>query len=224
MLGKLFSSKLRVKILKLFLMHCEKKYYVRQLAHKLEFQINSVRRELKNLEQFGLLNSFNSNKEYAKSEECLKNEVKMLMSGKVVTRVKSKKIKLATKSQEKKFYQVNKNFILFEEIKALIIKSHLFHEKDFTDQVKKIGIVKLLIFSGFFVNADYSVDILIVGRLNKSKLIKLIKNLEKEICRELTFTLMNYNEFKYRRDIADVFLYGILDGKKLVLIDEEHIS
>jgi predicted ArsR family transcriptional regulator len=55
MLGKLFGSKARVKILKLFLSSPDEKFYIRQVARELKLQLNSVRRELDNLEQFGLL-------------------------------------------------------------------------------------------------------------------------------------------------------------------------
>ena len=56
---------------------------------------------------------------------------------------------------------------------------------------------------------------LLVGKVNKVKLVKLIKELEFELGREINFTLFNPQEFKYRRDITDIFLYGILEGKKL---------
>ena len=55
MLEKLFGSKSRVKILKLFLLHPNQSFYIRQLARDLKLQLNSVRRELENLEKFGLL-------------------------------------------------------------------------------------------------------------------------------------------------------------------------
>ncbi|MCU0678948.1 MAG: hypothetical protein MUC28_00680, partial [Planctomycetes bacterium] len=57
MLGKLFGSNTRVKILKLFLLHPDNKFYIRQIARGLKLQVNSVRRELENLEKFGLLKS-----------------------------------------------------------------------------------------------------------------------------------------------------------------------
>lgn len=55
MLGKLFGSNARVKILKLFILHPRERFYIRQIARDLKLQLNSVRRELENLEQFGLL-------------------------------------------------------------------------------------------------------------------------------------------------------------------------
>ena len=51
MLEKLFGSKARVKILKLFLTHSEEKFYIRQIARKLKLQLNSVRRELAEVQE-----------------------------------------------------------------------------------------------------------------------------------------------------------------------------
>ena len=55
MLSKLFGSDARVKILNIFLTKPEGQYYLRQLARDLDLQVNSVRRELLNLEHLGLI-------------------------------------------------------------------------------------------------------------------------------------------------------------------------
>ncbi len=57
MLRKLFASKTRVKLLTLFLMNPEREMYVREIARNIGENINSVRRELANLEEIGLLTS-----------------------------------------------------------------------------------------------------------------------------------------------------------------------
>jgi len=195
MLEQLFGSRARVKILKLFLLHPKEKFYIRELSRKLKLQLNSVRRELENLERFGILFSDTGVDDENKGR------------------------------QEKKYYQANPNFVLFEEIKALIIKAQILYEKDFIDKLQKIGRVKLLILSGIFVNNPHSlIDLLIVGRFNRNKLLKLISELENELGKEVNFTLMDAKEFKYRRDITDVFLYEILEGRRMVVIDEVGLS
>jgi predicted nucleotidyltransferase len=57
MLARLFSSKVRVKLLELFLLHPDEEWFVREITRKTGENINSVRRELANLEDLGLLES-----------------------------------------------------------------------------------------------------------------------------------------------------------------------
>jgi len=200
MLSKLFGSHSRVKILKAFLFHPDEQYYIRQLSRDLNLQVNSVRRELENLEDFGLLVSGSPEPGEAVVEKILDR-------------------------QDKKYFRVNKNFPLFDDVKSLIIKSQILHKDDFTKDLLRAGSVKLLVLTGVFVN-DFKAptDVLIVGKINKDRLQKIIRDLEKELGREVNFTILSAAEFKYRRDIADIFLYDLLEKDKIVVIDEIGIS
>jgi hypothetical protein len=207
MLAKIFGSRSRVKLLKLFLLNPGGKYYIRQLAREQGLQLNSIRRELDNLEKFGILTSLPA--EAIKGEDSAK---------KISSEENGKEI---PKREDKKYYRANPNFILFEELRALIIKAQVLYEKKFIEKAKKIGRVQLLILCGLFVNdAKSSVDLLIVGKPVKEKLSALIKELEDELGREINYTLMDAEEFKYRKDITDIFLYTILEGKNIKIIDE----
>ena len=211
MLGKIFGSNTRVKILKLFLLHPENKFYIRQISRGLKLQLNSVRRELENLEKFGILISVNISNDDEAQEQILN---KHLLNKKYFA-------KAADSKQEKKYYQVNTNFVLYEEFKALIVKAQILYERDFINKLNKAGRPKLIIFTGLFVNSpEAPVDLLLVGRFNKRKLVRLVKELESELSKEINYTIMGTHEFKYRRDITDVFLYDILGGKKIVIVDE----
>ncbi len=57
MLAKIITSKTRQKLLGLFLTNTEKEYYLRDVARRLKENINAVRRELKNLEDAGIVKS-----------------------------------------------------------------------------------------------------------------------------------------------------------------------
>ncbi len=62
---KLFGSKTRAKLLNLFFENSEKSFYVREITRVIEEQINSVRRELLNLESIGVIkNEMYDNKVY----------------------------------------------------------------------------------------------------------------------------------------------------------------
>ena len=52
---KLFGSKTRTKLLRLFFENPEKSFYVREMTRVIDEQINSVRRELLNLESIGII-------------------------------------------------------------------------------------------------------------------------------------------------------------------------
>lgn len=54
-LEKLFGSKTRTKLLSLFFGNPERSYYVREMTRVIDEQINSVRRELLNLESIGVI-------------------------------------------------------------------------------------------------------------------------------------------------------------------------
>lgn len=56
-LEKLFGSKTRAKLLQLFFENPNKSFYVREMTRVIDEQINSVRRELTNLESIGVVKS-----------------------------------------------------------------------------------------------------------------------------------------------------------------------
>lgn len=197
-LSKLFGSNSRVKILKLFLLNPKQKFYVREVARNLDLQLNSVHRELANLLEIGLIVSREDDTVAEKGAKVAK--------------------------QDKKYYQVNESFVFYNELKALLVKSQILYEKDFTDKLKKIGNIKLMLLTGFFVNdPEATVDLFVVGDFSKDRLAKLLKDLEADLVKEVNYSVMNEEEFNYRREIADVFLYNILDGEKVVIIDEDGI-
>lgn len=209
MLEKLFGSKTRVKLLKIFLLHPEEKYYIRQLARQLKTQVNSVRRELNNLEDFGLLSSLENNS---------------INSGLLSTKNKSgQKVKLVqTPSlKDKKFYRVNKDFILFLEIKSLIVKAQILAGESFIKNLKEVCQPQFILLGGMFLNNENApTDVLIVADLAAEKLLPIISALELELGREVNFTLMTVEEFKYRQQVADVFLHSVLNSKKIILLDK----
>lgn len=195
MLNVLFGSAARAKLLNLFFLHPEQKYDLKQATRDLNLPANSVRRELDNLTSFNLLTA----------EKANPNEPKDGKKG------------------EKKYYSANKNFILFPEIKALFIKAQILSSQKFISGIQKIAQPKFLALTGLFTNSPESpTDLLIVGHIRRNAFLKLIKELEKDLDHEINFTIMDEREFYYRQEIMDIFLYNILSGKTIVLIDNFH--
>ncbi len=213
MLKVLFGSESKVKILSLFLLHSDTKYSPLQISRDLKLSLNSVQRELTNILELGLISEslFQDNKEEIKPEISVKV--------KIAKKKKQKKEKIVEK-KEIKLFEVNKNFILYPELKALFVKAQILSSQKFISSIQKNFKPKLLILTGFFTNyPEAQTDLLIVGQINKPAFIKLISDLENDLGHEINFTILDEEEFKYRQEIMDIFLYNILDGKTIVLID-----
>lgn len=205
MLERLFGSITRLKLLKAFLFQPEKRFTPDELLRTYKFKADSLRRELDNLLELGLISEGQDLLDNLKSEEGEQAEA--------AARPK--------KEKEIKFYQLNKSFVLVEEIKTLLARGQVLYERNFVDKLLTTGTIKYLMLTGFFVNrTDAPVDLLIVGRINKIKLVKIIKEFEAELGREVNFTHFEPSEFMYRRSLADVFIYELLEGPNFVVIDE----
>jgi hypothetical protein len=62
MLKKIFGSGARVKLFRQFLLNPKEEFFIRELTRILDEQINSLRRELANLEKIGMLKSSERNR------------------------------------------------------------------------------------------------------------------------------------------------------------------
>lgn len=218
MLKLLFSSEPRVKLLNLFLLHSDNRYSISQISEELKLTAIQANKEITNLIQFGLLTeSFVAIDEDVSNSEDLNHETKNSKKG------KNQAIKLKIKKSPRtpsKYYTVNKSFILYPEIKSLFIKSQILSSQNFILNLEKSFSIKLLLLTGFFTNyPEAQTDILIVGEIKRSAFLKLITDLEKDLGREINFTILDEQEFLYRKEIMDIFIHNTLEGKKIILID-----
>ena len=197
MLEHLFGSKTRVKLLSLFLRHPNEAIFVRELTRRIDTQINAVRRELANLVRFGLISE--------------------VVVADVESTAGPKRAGL-----KRKYYQVNHTFSLLPEITSLIVKAQLMLEQQLDQHILKLGDVRYLAFMGLFLSQPQApVDIFLIGeRIDKKAMDKLLVHTEAEFGVEFGYSLMTIEEFHYRKDITDRFLYAILEAPKNVIIDK----
>ncbi len=195
MLEHLFGSKTRLKLLKVFFAYPERSFYIRELTRLCESQINGIRREISNLEALGLI---------ARLENSENKE----------------KIRENTKS-----YRLQTGFLLQSELKSLLDKAQMLEEKEFIDQIKnKAGKVKFMLLSGYFTEVNETgTDILIVGNIKESVLNKIIIAFEKNIGKELRYTVFTEKEFADRREMGDKFLYNLLEKRYIKVVDDYNL-
>jgi predicted transcriptional regulator len=195
MFDQLFGSKTRVKLLSLFLNNPERPFYVREITRKIDEQINSVRRELSNMLSIGIIKS--------------------------------------DKSDNKLYYQANKKYQYYPELQKIFstipIKSKVLKETKEEDQIaaklRTTGSVHLAFLTGTFVREPYvSIDMLVVGDVNRARVGKVVGELEKELGREINYAIFTTEDFQYRLDLNDRFLLTVMDAKRISIIDPNQKS
>lgn len=214
MLEQIFGSKTRTRLLRLFLLHPEQPYFIRELTRRIDTQINSVRRELKNLVDCGIICEVASVLPEKKQDQIIDTYlVKPFRRG---IREKGK----VHDRLSKKFFKINQQFSLYLELRELFLKSPILFQNDLAKEAQNIGDVDAIIMSGFFVNRiDSPVDLLIVGTVTRQRLMKIIQAFEKEYEREINFATMTREEYRYRKSVTDRFLFKILEGKRIIVFN-----
>lgn len=156
----------------------------------------------------------NDKQEYSQQDVVQKNKMSSVQITKELHRFeKMKMIRVRTK-KGKKYFQTNTGFIFYPELKNLVVKSNTLPECRSLSQIKDLGKVKLAVISGVFLNYPKGrADLLVVGdEMSRAKLKHLLENLEAEVGKEINYSIMSSDEFKYRTDMLDKFIMEFLEG------------
>lgn len=190
MIEQLFGSKTRVKLLQLFYSNPNRSFFVREITRKIDEQINSVRRELSNLLNAGIITSeTNNNKLYY--------EV----------------------NQKFEYYDPLRE-IFGSGVKKPAKKAGGGADESEEGGLDSVGHVELALYTGKFTRDETpGVDFLVVGSVNPNALKRYVTELEKQEGKDIRYTFMTLDDFDYRRQINDRFITGVLHAKYQVLVD-----
>lgn len=126
-----------------------------------------------------------------------------------------------TSRKQKKFYRINVQFPLYDELQDLVSEGETEMEDEVVKKLKKLPNVQLAILSGIFsFQPHLQVDLLLVGNdINRLRLHQVLAEIRKITGQELSYTVMNKDEYEYRRLMSDRFVRDILDNPHLVVIN-----
>ncbi|MBI4132462.1 MAG: hypothetical protein HY474_02435 [Candidatus Sungbacteria bacterium] len=192
-LERIFDSPIRAKLLKLFLMNPDVQFSATDASRQLQVRPVQFAAEARRLKELGLIRSNSA-------------WLSTLPSGKV-------KSKRRTVAKRTKIFAANKEFPLFNELRALALKSAPHAKGPLAAKIKRLGVIKLAVLAGVFIDSPTSrVDMLLVGDgFKKSRFKSLIQWLEIRVGKELNYVAMSTSEFKYRMDMYDRFVRDILE-------------
>lgn len=114
----------------------------------------------------------------------------------------------ARSKNRKKYYRVNKNFILYNELRSIIIKS-VNTKENIIKKILKLGKIDFLLLSGIFIDKDSPVDMLIVGDIEREKLQFFLDTLESK--RPIKYSILTREDFQYRVKCNDKFTKDLID-------------
>ncbi|MEI6352465.1 MAG: hypothetical protein WCO35_00830 [Candidatus Nomurabacteria bacterium] len=119
-------------------------------------------------------------------------------------------------------FRLNDSFEYKSTLYDLVFDFQNVNKKLIVDKLKKIGRIKLLYFTGVFVDdRDAEIDIIIVADNMKQKEInRATADLNYAFANKLRLLIMDIEEFDYRYKMFDRFLRLVLEGKKIVIVDK----
>jgi len=164
----------------------------------------------------------NPDQEFKTADISEKNMIKSSQTRSALNEFKRNRFILERKKSGVKYYVLNQKFPFLVELKGLFVKSNIYPQCNSLDKLKTIGDVKLALISGVFLNyAKSKADmVLVVNNVSRAKLKSLMSNIEAEVGKEISYVLMNNEEFKYRLDMLDRFLLDFLESPHDELVNK----
>ncbi len=196
MIDALFGSKTRVKLLHLFLNNPGQSFFVREITRKIDEQINSVRRELANMLEVGIIISDSSN-------------------NKLYYQI----------NQRYDYYVPFRSIFSDAKIKSPTTNSSNNDQpEDYSSLLGGLHGARLVITAGILVDGSNSpVDILIAGDVSSVKVKLAVKEIESTEGRDVNYSVLPYDDFYYRLSVKDKFITEILNSQHKIIIDKDKV-
>ncbi len=132
---------------------------------------------------------------------------------------------LSEKRGNRLYYKINPKCPIFYEIQGLIHKEYGLGGV-IVRNLDEMGTVKYALLTTAFLQnhhpSQYDVDILLVGDLNMKVVSSAIKEAEKEMKREIRYTVMEEEELDFRKKRRDTFILNILNKHKIMIVGDEN--
>lgn len=200
-LGKLFGSENKVKMMRLFLFNPETPFTAEAVADRIKSSLFSVRQELSMLRQMKFVRPKSFSVRTAVPEK-----------GKRKSRIVRRKVS---------GFILDASFPYLQELQRLLLNTSLLKGAEITKKLSSAGRLKLVIIAGLFIqDLDSRLDILVVGdHMKRGTVERKIKAMESEIGKELRYAAFETSEFNYRLGLYDKLIRDVLDYPHRIVFD-----
>ena len=120
-----------------------------------------------------------------------------------------------------KYFQLNRQYPLFAEVRSIVSKT-IGASSLIAQSLKKIeGIEEAYLYGSFASNqqdAASDIDVLVIGTPRDEVLAEAVRKIERQLGREVSYTILTRKEFDSRRGRKDAFLENVWHNKRVPLI------
>lgn len=140
-----------------------------------------------------------------------------------LTRLAEIEVLHASKRGNKIFYKLNQDNLIFEDLLAIVHKVFGVGGAIIRN-TKKLGDIKFAILAEPFLRGEspdaQRIDLMLVGSLDLNNLEKLMATVEKELGKEVNYTVMSDREFSLKRKRRDPFVVEMILSKHILLVGD----
>ncbi|MHB1381792.1 MAG: nucleotidyltransferase domain-containing protein [Thermoleophilia bacterium] len=123
-----------------------------------------------------------------------------------------------------RFYWINKDFILYPEIKSMIFKTVGVGEELRKSLVKVSDVKAAFIYGSVAKNledARSDIDVMVIGDVSEDEVHKAISKSEERLGREVNYSLFSPGDWKKQMKAKKAFVSNVAKDKKIFLIGTE---
>jgi predicted nucleotidyltransferase/predicted transcriptional regulator with HTH domain len=139
---------------------------------------------------------------------------------KELARLQREGLFLAAVNGRQKYFQLNTDYALFAEVRSIVTKT-IGAVPLLSAALKKVdGIEEAYLYGSFArdqQDAASDIDVLMIGRPGSENLAVCVQRLEKQLGREINYTVLTRNELNERRARKDAFLNNVWARKRILI-------
>ena len=124
-------------------------------------------------------------------------------------------------SGRQKYFQLNREYPLYHEVRSIVAKT-IGAIPLIAQSLKRVeGISEAYLYGSFARNqqdAASDIDVLVIGNPGSEALAEAVRKLERQLGREINYTVLSRKEFESRRKRKDAFLEDVWHNKRVSLL------
>lgn len=146
-----------------------------------------------------------------------------------LTRLEKVKFLDTERRGNRKYFFSNKKFTFFSELLSIFHKTYGLGG-EIIRNAGKLGDVQFALLTSSFTKGmrvgSHDIDLVLVGQVNVDVLSSIVERMEKQLRKEINYTVLKNSEFQLRKKRRDAFIVDLIVGSKIMLIgdDEEFIA